>query len=68
VFEIAFSQQFQRANSLAGSIFGELFVKKSSDLCGHPISGQTLAKDPAPLQMSHYSRCDGCLFFLQVTL
>ncbi|WP_222435937.1 hypothetical protein, partial [Rubripirellula tenax] len=42
-FEIAFSQQFQRANPLAGSIFGELFFEISRNSCGHAISGQTLA-------------------------
>jgi len=42
VFEIAFSQQFQRANPLAGSIFEELFFEKQSDLQRHSISGQTL--------------------------
>ncbi|WP_222435958.1 hypothetical protein, partial [Rubripirellula tenax] len=41
-FEIAFSQQFQRANPLAGSIFGELFFEISRNSCGHAISGQTL--------------------------
>jgi hypothetical protein len=45
VFEIAFSQQFQRANPLAGSIFGELLIEKRSDFRGNSISGRTLAKD-----------------------
>jgi hypothetical protein len=43
VFEIAFSQQLQRATPLAGSIFGELFCNFLDKIQAFQISGQTLA-------------------------
>jgi len=42
VFEIAFSQQLQRATPLAGSIFGELFCNFLGKIQAFQISGQTL--------------------------
>ncbi len=44
MFEIAFSQQFQRASPLAGLIFGELFFHFSRDLSAIQIYGRTLVK------------------------
>jgi len=43
VYEIAFSQQFQRANPLAGSIFGELFCYFYGKIPAFRIYGRTLA-------------------------
>lgn len=42
MFEIAFCQQSQRANPLAGSIFGELFRIFTRKTPAFQISGQTL--------------------------